>query len=194
MNHLEAIEAGIRGNVSHSEIARKIYLTYPTKAFVGAEEQQYLIVNEIALFFDVPITAIQVAGSAKTGRSFYRRQDFIPGTSDLDVAIVDTRLFVKYSEIVFTRSKGYSDQVLFPIRNGASTYQEYVQYLSKGIFRPDLMVTGPERASWNNFFGQLSSKHQNLFGTITACIYMSELFFESKQRSSIKRFLEDRAI
>jgi hypothetical protein len=194
MDHLKAIDIGVKAGIPYHEIARKIYLTYPTKAFVGAEEQQYDILNEVSVFLDVPITTIQVAGSAKTGRSFHKGEDFVHGSSDLDIAVIDARLFTKYVEIVFKRSKGYSDQTGFPIRNEKSTYEEYVRYLSRGIFRPDLMTVGAERAHWNNFFGRLSGKHTNLFGTINASIYLSQIFFENKQRSSIKFHLENRPL
>jgi len=194
MDHLQAIEEGVKAGTPYNEIVRKIYLTYPTKAFVGAEEQQYKILNEISEFFEVPINCIQVAGSAKTGRSFHKKQDFNPGISDLDIAIIDARLFLKYMEHVFAKSKGYSDQTSFPVRDGSSTYEEYVRYLGRGIFRPDLMISGPERANWNNFFSKLSDKHSNLFSSISAAIYLSQTFFESKQRSAIKSYLNNRPI
>jgi hypothetical protein len=194
MNHIDGIEAGLKAKAAYSEIARKIFLTYPTAAFIGAEEQQYQVLNSIAHYFEIPITTIHVAGSAKTGRSFHQNLDFVPGASDLDVAIIDARLFIKYSEIVYSRSKRYSDQSLFPVKEGKSTYEEYASYLLRGIFRPDLMTTGAERAGWNNYFGKLSSEHSNLFRSITACVYLSELFFQGKQRSAIKCYSDGRPV
>jgi hypothetical protein len=194
MNHIQAIEAGIKAGVPFTEIARKIYITYPTLAFVGAEEQQYEVLNEISQFFGVPISCIQVAGSAKTGRSFHKQQDFVPGISDLDVAIVDASLFVRYMELVFIKAKGYSDKTGFPVRKGLSTYEEYFRYIARGIFRPDLMTVGPERAQWRDFFSKLSDKHTTLFGSISAAIYLSQSFFEYKQRTAIKSYVEYRPI
>jgi hypothetical protein len=194
MDHIDAIEIGLREAAPFHEIARKIFLTYPTKAFVGAEEQQFTVLNAIREFFDVPITAIQVAGSAKTGKSFHAQKDFVQGTSDLDVAIVDARLFSKYAETVIRVSKRFSDQSVFPMRRGRSTYREYVDYIAKGMFRPDCMPVCPERAHWHSFFGNLSTQHTNLFGSINACIYLSEGFFESKQRSVIKNYVDSKAI
>ena len=153
-----------------------------------------MILNAIARHFDVPITGIQVAGSAKTGRSFHKKQDFIIGESDLDVAVIDSRLFTRYAEIVFHRSRGYTDYTAFPLKSGTSTYEQYVWYLSRGMFRPDLMTVGPERAEWNGFFDRLSSQFRLLFKSINACVYLSEAFFESKQRATIKSYLEDKAI
>jgi hypothetical protein len=186
MDHVAAILAGIKSGKSYNDIARKVFLTYPTKAFVGEEDRQFEVLNEIAKFFDVPITAVHAAGSAKTGRSFHQKKDFEPGVSDLDVAIIDGRLYCRYVELVFSVTKGYSNQTSFPIVKGKSSFEEYIRYLARGIFRPDLMPTGPFRAEWNNFFGKLSSKHTVLFASINAAIYLSEAFFESKQRSAIR--------
>ena len=191
MNHLEAINAAIAAKTPYTEIVRKVFLTFPTQAFVGLEDHQYAILNEISEYFGVPITAVHVTGSAKLGRSLHKRTDFRAGESDLDVAIIDTRLFVNYMEIVLRRSKGYSDRSVFPIRDGQSTQEEYIRYLARGIFRPDLMPTGPERADWQNFFGRLSGMHAKLFRSISAAIYVSQSCFEAKQRSAIRHHAEN---
>jgi hypothetical protein len=194
MNHIEAIEAGLEAGTPYHVIARKIYLTYPTQVFIGQEERQFVILDAIANFFDVPITSVQVAGSAKTGRSFHQRQNFRPGESDLDIAIIDSHLFTRYSEAAFRLSRGFSDHTVFPMREGVPTYDEYARYLARGVFRPDLMPIGPDRANVRNFFGQLSAKHSDLFSGITGAIYMSQVFFENKQRSAIKSYVDTKAI
>jgi hypothetical protein len=186
MNHLDAIDAGVTARRPFHEIARKVFLTYPTKAFVGYEEQQFEILNDVASHFLVPITCIQVAGSAKLGYSLHKKTSFIPGVSDLDLAIIDGPLFARYLEIGLKLSKGYSDGTVFPIRNGVPAMSEYLRYLTQGIFRPDLMPTGHQRADWSNFFGQLSVRHSALFKSISAAVYISQSCFENKQRSAIK--------
>ncbi|WP_052193615.1 hypothetical protein [Pseudomonas sp. 11/12A] len=190
MNYFEAIKAGAEAKTSYTEIARKIFLTYPTHAFIGNEGRQYVVYNEIAIFFDVPIAAIHVAGSAKIGKSIHKGTDFIPGTSDLDIAIIDMRLFTRYMEYVCRISKNYTDLTRFPVVGNSSTCETYLKYLAKGMFRPDLMVIGQERAKINNFFGTLSSKYSDLFSSINASIYLSESFFENKQRSVITNIVK----
>lgn len=194
MDHIEAIETGLKGMLPYNEIVRKVYLAYPTKALIGDEERQYQILNEISCFFNIPIMSIQVAGSAKTGRSFHKQRDFQPGNSDLDIAIIDGELYKKYMEEIFTITKGYTDKSGFPLKNGKSTSEEYISYLTKGIFRADLMPTCEARKQWNKFFGQLSRRHGDLFKKINAGIYMSQTFFENKQRSAIKCFVEKKAV
>ena len=187
MDHLDAIDIDLAAKRPHKEIARKIFLTYPSKAFNGEEESQFRILNEVALHFRVPITCLQVAGSAKIGHSLHKNTPFTPGKSDLDLAIINSGLFASLMERALEISRGYTDGTVFTTASGASFKDEYLRYLARGIFRPDLMPTGPARAEIRNFFGQLSAKHTKLFKSISAAIYLSEGCFEMKQRSVIKR-------
>lgn len=189
MTHLESIEEGLKANRPHNEIVRKIYLTYPTNVLVGNEERQFQILNEISEYFNVPITNIQVVGSSKIGYSFHKRTKFNSLTSDLDIAIIDGNLFQQYTEWVFKNTDGFADRTGFPFLDGKSTYQQYINYVAKGIFRPDLMPTGKKRLNWLKFFGQLSSKNKDLFKSINAGIYLSQTFFEFKQTSNIKEYI-----
>lgn len=189
MTHLESIVEGLNGNRPHSEIVRKIYLTYPTAVFVGNEERQFQILNEISEHFSVPIMNIQVVGSSKTGYSFHKRTVFNYLTSDLDIAIIDPNLFQHYTEWVFKNTRGFTDRTGFPFLDGRSTYSQYVSAVAKGIFRPDLMPTGKKRLSWLKFFGQLSGKNKDLFKSINGGIYLSQTFFEFKQASNITEYI-----
>jgi hypothetical protein len=186
MNHLEAIDSALAAGQPHNEIARKVFLSYPTRVFVGREELQYEILNEVAKFFGVPFTSVQVAGSAKLGYSVFKKTDFVAGSSDLDLAVIDTQLFARYFDLVFNMTDGYSDGSKFPIRDGKSTEKSYRRYIALGLFRPDLMPTGEARSAWQNFFGQLSTKHHGHFESISAGIYISQSCFEQKQRSAIR--------
>lgn len=189
MTHLESIEEGLKANKPHNEIVRKIYLTYPTSVLVGNEERQFQILNEISEYFNVPIMSIQVVGSSKTGYSFHKRTIFNAVTSDLDVAIIDPNLFQNYTEWVFKNTSGFTDRTGFPVIGGKSTYQQYVNAVAKGIFRPDLMPTGKKRLNWLKFFGQLSGRNKDLFKSINAGIYLSQIFFEFKQASNINEYI-----
>ncbi|WP_330443269.1 hypothetical protein [Flavobacterium sp. C4GT6] len=191
MTHEESIEKGLTDKRPYSEIIRKVYLTYPTMALVGQEEKQFSIFNEISEFFKIPISSIQIAGSAKTGVSFYKKnKPFTPQISDLDVAIIDYNLYSYYTEFVFKSTKAYKVKTGFRIGD----YDKYIGYITKGIFRPDLMPSGEKRAEWFNFFGNLSRKHNDLFGNINAGIYMSQLYFEHKQTSIIRSYIDNKAI
>lgn len=186
MDHIEAIENGIKDKVAYNEIVRKVYLSYPSLILSEEKERGFMICDAISRHFDIPIMAIKVAGSAQIGRSLHKCRDFQPKCSDLDIAIIEPRLFRKYTELVFNNTRGYSDRSKFPNRQGESKAGEYMDYILKGIFRADLMPSCPERAEWDEFFGELTRKNSDLFKSINAAVYMSQTFFESKQRSIIK--------
>ncbi|WP_158795518.1 hypothetical protein [Pedobacter sp. L105] len=194
MTHVEAIDKGLLENLPHNEIIRKVYLTYPTMALIGEEERQFIIVDEISRYFKIPINNVHVVGSAKTGQSFHKNTPFAPKYSDLDIAIIDSELFRRYSELAFMLSDGFRDQTVFPIRSNRPTFNSYTQYIAKGIFRPDMMPVGTERADWFNFFGRLSTKHKDLFSTINAGIYFSQIYFEQKQISIINDHISNKPI
>lgn len=187
----EGIELGIEKKHRNEVIARKIYLSFPTNVFVGKEELQFEITNSIANQFKIPLSAIQIVGSAKTGYSYYKNQEFKPGESDLDVSIISKELFTNYSEKVLIETKGFKDLSSFG-RNidGKSDFSSYRTYINKGIFRPDLMPACDAKRKWFNFFNKLSGKHFDLFDSINAGIYLSQKFFEYKQADNIDFYKE----
>lgn len=188
MDHIDAIDKALLNKRPHREIVRKIYLTYPTKVLLTNEEKQFDILNEISTFFNVPINHVQVCGSSKVGRSFHKTSIFTPKVSDLDIAIIDPMLFLNYSELVFTLTHGFQDITKFTTYKG-NNYTSYMQYISKGIFRPDYMPSCPQRANWFRFFNTLSLAHNDLFKSINAGIYQSQTFFEYKQVKNIKDYI-----
>lgn len=194
MTHIDAIDSDLKNAKNTTEIVRKIYLTYPTIAFEDNYDTQYEILNDISTFFRVPITAIQIAGSSKTGYSFHKQQAFQPGISDLDIAIIDSTVFLKYMELVFHITDGYRLGQHFPIDTvkGGSSKDSYMQYIGKGIFAAEYMPQCPERAEWRSFFGELSKKHTKLFKSINARLYLSQKFFENKQRNAIEIYASNK--
>ncbi len=187
----EGIELGIEKKQRNEVIARKIYLSFPTNVFVGKEELQFEITNSIANQFKIPLTAVQIVGSAKTGYSYYKNQEFKPGESDLDVSIVSKELFINYTEKVLIETKGFKDLSSFGRnRDGKSDFNSYRAYINKGIFRPDLMPACDSKNKWFNFFNKLSEKHFDLFDSINAGIYLSQKFFEYKQADNIDFYKE----
>ena len=186
MDHIAAIDAGLAGSVEPGMIARKVFLTYPTMAFVGQEDLQFEILNSVANKWGVPISSIHACGSAKIGVSVHKGTPFASGTSDLDLAIIDSGLFIKYMEAVAHLTRNYTIGSNFPLVKGVSYREQYLSYLTKGMLKPDLMPVSPMRAEWTNYFGRLSSDHSKEFKSISAMIYLSERFFETKQRSVIQ--------
>ncbi|WP_411735613.1 hypothetical protein [Paenibacillus sp. M2] len=190
--HTETLKRDWNTEVSKEEIVRKLYICYPTKAFEGREEIGFHIFNEISNFFKVPFSAVHVVGSAKTGTSYFKSTEFVEGKSDLDIAIISPELFMSYMELSYIVTKGYSDQSVFKIdpRSRRPVTEQFRDYLSKGIFRPDLMPQCNEKQEWWNFFNKLSNQHHGLFKNINAGIYATQYFFEFKQIEALKKYME----
>jgi hypothetical protein len=184
------INKGIQDGFRNEVIARKIFLTYPTFVFLDDHEMEFKILNPISTFFKIPITSVQVVGSSKTGFSFFQNCNFIKGESDLDIAIIDPILFQKYCELVMRETDGYRDLSKFSLNEntGQSNFDQYKQYITKGIFRPDLMPVCEEKKKWKNFFNRLSGDFIDLFSDINAGIYFSQVFFEYRKANDIEIF------
>jgi hypothetical protein len=173
----DIVSRDLKAGLSEKDIVRKLFLTYPTHVFKDNYDTAFEILDEVAWYFSIPITSIQIVGSGKFGFSYFKGTMFEPTESDLDIAIISQDLFTYYSGLTFSVSKGFTDGTVF--RYG--DLQEYKRYISLGIFRPDKMPSCDEKQEWRKFFNELSIKHIKYFKNINAGIYLSETFFEHKQ-------------
>ena len=101
---------------------------------------------------------------------------------------MDSVLFRRYAEIVYSQTRGYTDLTQFPVKEGQSSARDFQLYLCRGYFRPDLMPYGIVKQEWFTFFSDLSKSFSTLFKNINAGIFMSQVFFEGKQISTIRRY------
>jgi len=182
MKYHDALKNGIAQRRPPAELARKLFLSYPTSVFVDNEELQFEILNDVSNHFKIPYMNVQVVGSAKAGFSYFNNYDFKPGKSDLDLAIIDINLFTQYSEIAYSVTQKYNNLTRF---SSVDTYRSFVKYLAKGIFRPDMMPKSFEKTAWFNYFNKLSTNYYKLFRDINAGIYANQFFFERRQESVV---------
>lgn len=189
MKSIAGIKTGINKAEPNKLIARKLYLSYSTEVFRENEDKEFYIKDIIARQFDIPFGSIEIAGSGKTGLSFFKDKKFEPGKSDLDVAIISLPLFNKFSEIVHQLTQGYSDLTVFPLFRGLSTAQQFRNGISNnGFVNPFFMPNCELKSKWLDFFNSLSNNHFDLFKNINGGIYASEYFFEYKQEDCISQY------
>lgn len=74
--------------------AREEFLTDGAEYFADKRDVYLNLKEFIASNLLIPLSMIRVCGSAYWGRSFVGDRPFIQGESDLDVAVVDSMLFV----------------------------------------------------------------------------------------------------
>ena len=178
----------VAGSRPHRDIARRIFLYDFNCVFAIDPDRGFTILNNVCENFKLPFSSVKVVGSSQTGYSYYSRNDFVPGQSDLDIAIINAQMFQHYSQEIYWMTSRYTDLSKFPRKQGLSVAQDFRNYLGSGYFRPDLMPESSLKDNWFRFFSRLSNKHSELFHDINAGIYISEGFFEMKSASIVEEY------
>ena len=190
VNHRDVLLRYASENEPVSTIARKLYFLAPSAAFAGRYERQLALYETICEKFGTPLSAIRLVGSAHTGFSLVKDTPFDSALSDLDIAIVDSRLYLSLFEEAFVLTNQWRDVSKFSSGQSANGIRDsFLHYLRRGIIRPDLLPASPRKAEWTNFFGRLSDKYTHFCKGITAGVYASETFMAVKQESAIEKFL-----
>ena len=194
MKAIQGIKKGLINNDSSLRIARKIYLSYSTEIFRENEDREFYIKERISEEFDIPFCSIQIAGSSKTGVSFFKNKAFEPTISDLDIAIISAPLYNKFVELVHKLTKGYTDLTGFRIFRGVSNGERFLENLPNGFINPFIMPDCEFKSHWLEFFNSLSNDHFDLFKGINGGVYASEYFFEKKQENCIVQYQQNTSI
>lgn len=188
MNVVEKIKESITNGDESIDMARKVFLSYQSQAFQGREDLEYEIKNSIKEHLQIPFISIQVAGSAKTGFSFFKQTLFTERKSDLDISIISLELYNRFLEITHKKTNGFTDLSIFLDYKGRRTDKQFLESIKKGFFNPFFMPDCMERTEWLDFFRHLSNDYYQVFKNINAGIYSSEYFFEYKQTECIEEF------
>jgi hypothetical protein len=191
MRVIKGIKSGLSNNDDSMLVAKKIYLSYFTEVFKDNEDKEFYIKNKISEEFDIPFSSIAVSGSSKTGLSFFKEKVFVPGKSDLDIAIISLPLYNLFSEVANEVTNGYTDLSSFPLYRGSLTNSQFKFNLTKGYINPFFMPNCKTKTRWMVFFNSLSNSHFDLFKNINGCIYASEYFFQFKQKECVEQYLTD---
>lgn len=170
----------------HAKIVRRLFGYERPFSLVADSNRAFDIFLAVAEHFRLPIHAVRAAGSGQLGYSFAKSKSFIPKSSDLDLAIVDSSLFSRYCYLAASATRDYRDLTTF---KDTTTYQAFIEYMAKGYFRPDLMPQCNHKQLWFHFFQTLSKKHDAIYASINCGIYLSEEVFERKQSAEIERYL-----
>ena len=187
------IDAMVSASSPHRFITRRLFLYDFCYVFEKNQDRGFAILNAICEKFKLTFSSVRVIGSAHTGYSYQKQRDFVPGDSDLDVAIISPPLFQEYSQAVYWLTHRYSDLSKFQRKDGHSVAQDFRYYLGSGQFRPDFMPECQLKTDWFSFFNRLSNNYTDLFKNINAGIYLSEGFFEMKTVSILEAYEKTKA-
>ena len=152
----------------------------------------FKVSDRIMEHFKVPFTAVKFCGSSQTGFSFIKKTDFDPQKSDLDVAIIDTSIFLKIKEEIYTITKGYSDLSCFPITlySCRHPYNAFVHNLKMGFINPYCLPNCDLKNDIDTFSNTLTTNFRKTFKSITFVFYETEYFFICKQEAALRRAQE----
>jgi hypothetical protein len=178
----DSIQKRLARSAEYSSIAREIYLSYPTFSFADHPEKEFIIRDEISRFCHVDFFSIHFGGSAKTGESYHKENFFEFGRSDLDAAIINSGLFLRYLETTLEVTDNFTDLTGF---SDATDAEKIKKYISNGIFVPEFMPNCQERTEWISFFNNLSDGNLDLFDNINGWIYSTQRIFELKFAKTI---------
>lgn len=178
---------------ANSRAVERVFCFDECFVFKENRDQGFEILQSIAEHFKVPLRSVHVVGSAQLGYSFMKDRDFVAGDSDLDIAIVHSKMFLEYHELCYKITNKYRNLTVFP-RHGNLEPSEvatlFRENLAKGYFRPDYMPLSDERREWLQFFERLGDAYVDKFKKITCGIYLSQMFFTSKQEEVIGKIME----
>lgn len=180
---IEALSLG----QSSAEVARRIYLSYPTYSFAKKPDREFDIKNTISTEYNVSISDIHFGGSGKTGESYHKPNTFTPGISDLDAAIINPRLYFEFLQEVVVITNGFKDLTGYNKRNDEA--ETFLRRLQHGILIPEYMPTCQKRTQWLKFFENLSAGNSDLFKDINCWIYSTQMIYEWKFSSTINLFI-----
>lgn len=183
-----AIRIGIANHEPVEQISRKIYLSFPTKAFIGYEDIEFEILNKIASHLDVPFPSIQVVGSAKTGYSYINKRDFTPSKSDLDIAVISSKLFKFCLDYTYKETNGYA---VFTNFERPDDPEKFYGNIFLGFINPYNLPYGNFRQEWIGFFNELSTHYYDYFRQISGGIYATQYLFEMKQARAIENYFHE---
>lgn len=185
MSRLDAFKAALRDTDRDSQaILDEFYYSAPAAMLVGQQEAR--LRREVAKHFDVSMRDVIVTGSAKLGFTIVSKPDrpafsAFGESSDIDVAIISTPLFVALWRAALSHAQESGDW-----RNAES----FRSYLMKGWLRPDQLPPESDfelRRQWFEFFRGLTASEE--FGPykIAAGVYYDEQFWEAYAASSLEK-------
>ena len=148
-----------------------------------SQREYFDLRSEVADHFGLHPNEVLVVGSTKLGFSVVPNKQYrlFRDTSDIDVALVSSRLFDEFWEQVFRyRYEG----PYWP------EYNDFVHYLFRGWIRPDKLPPSsmfPLRENWWNFFRTITNSGRYGDHKIAGGLYESYFFLENYQKICVEQ-------
>lgn len=140
-------------------IVRKYIIHGTPYVFQGREEEFYEFRECIANKYQINFHEVLILGSAKLGYS-YHKDSIFSAESDIDVALVNERLFEDFIESICTYQYAKGKALFTTNQDEEKQYFRFLKYLVRGWMRPDLLPKRVQvktiRKEWFDFFKSIS--------------------------------------
>ncbi|HBL8239553.1 TPA: hypothetical protein LTU01_002871, partial [Listeria monocytogenes] len=176
-----------KASCSTDEFIQKLFFLHPTlKVDVDLLHQ---IIKQINNRLNIPYHDIKVIGSSHTGFSFIDKSrtnkvkfydDNKP--SDIDIAIINSDLFVDVLEKTVKKTDNYTNNTYFSKQDSVNYFKRNI---SSGFIRPDSIGCDETRNMWLDFFSDLSNDYDL---KISGAIYLNETFFLERIKNQLHKF------
>lgn len=139
--------------------------------------------SKVAKKFELHPNEVLVVGSAKLGFSIAPEKEYelFSDESDIDVALVSSKLFDQVSEDIFSYKQEAGD---WP------EYGEFADHLFQGWIRPDMFPRSPVfpfgKKWWDFFLGLTDSQKYGDY-KISGALYKSYFFIENYQEDCVQQ-------
>lgn len=180
-----AVQKICRPYKDREQRARRLFMQERAASLHGDQHREFQIKTKVSKFFDISYSSVSFCGSAQIGFSIHKNRLFVPGESDLDIAIIDTNLYQKAWIDIITTTRAFSDPTPFSPKTSTHIELFQSQILRRGMIRISAMPKSAIKQRWTQFEHEIGLEHTDLFKTITIAIYINEYAFCWKQDSSI---------
>ena len=152
-----------------------------------SQDKYFDLRSEIADHFQLHPNEVLIVGSAKLGFSIVPKKRYRPfcDESDIDVAIVSSKLFDEIWETVFSY---WHEDGPWP------EYDDFIEYFFRGWIRPDKLPRSnvvQVRRDWWEFFQKVT--RSGMYGdyNIAGALYKSWFFLEHYQGICVQECIND---
>lgn len=166
--------------------------------FKDNEEGYFEFRNRIADHFKIGFHEVLIVGSGKLGFSYYKCKPF-NYDSDIDVAIVNEKLFEDYYAKICDYQYELDRKYKTIDRGEMSMYSSFLQYLVKGWMRPDKLPTSFKvdllKKEGFNFFNSISYDRSEVGNyQVTGALYKNYGYLEKYYVENIEKYYHSLSI
>lgn len=181
------LRSSLQGYRDRTTQAKRAYFDLPSHALEGKQEVEFSIKKAVSDRYKVPFRSVVFTGSAQLGFSPTKDTLFVKGSSDLDVACIDTGLFQTVWLEILDATDNFSDQSLYTSRNHGELLTS--QILRRGMILMDYLPRCSRRTIDASFWSSINSRYKEYFGRVSLAIYINEEAFCRKQSAALDAVL-----